>query len=209
MGPSGLIPLLAWDFPCWVNARSPSRQGYTKGSIQVQQAPRPEARAAIQAGPLGQADKVTSCARGKPCLSPSPQIQPCPCPKPALTWCVRLDNGTKLSPSLNPHPLPGDCVLLDFGFGQWNFGGLDMSKGLKSAYQIRLAPWHHWEEKDMAGPRRTRDRWSQSIQPTPANLLWAGEAGSWKPLRGGAWLRCWPDGLNWVLIQSPSPVYRF
>lgn len=153
MGLSGLIPLLAWDFPCWVNARSPSRRGYIKGSIHMQQAPRLEARAAIQAGPPGQEDKVTSCAPGKSCLSASLQIQPCPCSKPALTWCVRLDNGVKFSPSLNPHPSQGDCVFPDSEFGQWNFGGLDMSKGLRSAYQISLALWHHWEEKDMAGPR--------------------------------------------------------
>lgn len=52
------------------------------------------------------------------CLSASLHIQPCPGSKPALIWCVRLDNGTKLPSSLNPHPLQGDCVLLDFGFGQ-------------------------------------------------------------------------------------------
>lgn len=41
-------------------------------------------------------------------------------------------------------------------------------------------------------------------QPIVGGRSWVLEA-----FGGGAWLRCWPDGLNWALIQSLSPVYRF
>ena len=53
MGPSRMISLLAWDIPSWVKARSPSGQGYTKGSVQVQQGLKHGEGAAIKAGSPG------------------------------------------------------------------------------------------------------------------------------------------------------------
>lgn len=132
---------------------------------------------------------MISCPHARPCLSGPLQFQ-----STALPRCVRLDSGPKLSSSLNPHPLQGDVLLpikevecisspLTLGLGTGILEGLHMSHCFKSAYQIRLAPLHLCclLGEDTAGPREIKNLWSQSAQPTPADLLWAGKAESWRP----------------------------
>ena len=105
-----MIPLLAWDFPRGergkgVKARSPTGQGYTKGSTQVQQDLRQGERAAITADFLEEAAKVIFLqTRGEHSHSKL-------CSLPSAVW------------------LPSGPVLLNFGTspGQVCYTGLPLA----------------------------------------------------------------------------------